>query len=489
MSICKKTIIETAELLRSREIGAVELTKEYINQIKKKNPDINAYVTVCENEAIKAAETAQKLLDSNEDISYLCGVPTALKDNICTNNIRTTCASKMLENFLPPYSATVYNKLQKSGAVLLGKLNMDEFAMGSSSEHSIFGAVHNPWNTAYVAGGSSGGSAAAVAADLCAFSLGSDTGGSIRQPASFCGVVGLKPTYGLVSRLGLIAFASSLDQIGPMTKDVADCALIMNVIAGYDPMDSTSVKVQAVDYLDGLEREVDDLKIALPREFFDSALDEDVKDIIMRALKDLESGGAILSECSLPSIKNAVPAYYIISSSEASSNLARFDGIRYGYRDENAKNISDLYRRSRSEGFGREVKRRILLGTYALSSGYQDELYKKALKVRSMISREFNNAFKKYDVIAAPTCPTVAFKLGEKLDDPLKMYLNDIYTVAVNLAGLPAISVPCGKDKNGLPVGIQLIGKPFGEKLLLNIAKMIEMKAGRLQIHEEKEDL
>lgn len=474
MSICEKTIIQTAELLRSKKIGVVELTHEYINEIKKKNPDINSYATICEKEAIKAATDAQKLLDSGDEISPLCGIPMAIKDNICTKDIKTTCASKMLENFIPPYSATVYNKLQKSGAVLLGKTNMDEFAMGSSSEHTIFGAVHNPWDTRYVAGGSSGGSAATVAANLAAFSLGSDTGGSIRQPASFCGVVGLKPTYGLVSRFGLIAFASSLDQIGPITKDITDCGLIMNTIAGHDPMDSTSIKGSDTDYLEGIELEVDRLKIAMPLEFFDSALDEHIRIVIEETLKKLESRDVVLHDCSLPTIKNTVPAYYLISSSEASSNLARYDGIRYGYRNEKADNISDLYRQSRTEGFGREVKRRILLGTYALSSGYQDQLYKKALKVRSMIFREFNEAFEKYDILAAPTCPTTAFKLGEKLNDPLKMYLNDIYTVAVNLAGLPALSVPCGKDKNGLPVGIQLIGKPFSERLLLNVGKSIE---------------
>lgn len=487
MSICKKTIMETSELLRTKKIGAVELTKEYLKNIRK-NADINAYVTVCENEAVNAAESAQKLLDSEDEVSPLCGIPMGIKDNICTKDIRTTCASKMLENFTPSYSATIYNKLQRSGAVLLGKLNMDEFAMGSSTEYTIFGSVHNPWNGEYVAGGSSGGSASAVAANLAAFALGSDTGGSIRQPASFCGVVGLKPTYGLVSRFGLIAFASSLDQIGPISKDITDCALIMNAIAGHDPKDSTSVKGHASDYLEDLDGKVDQLRIGLPMEFFDSALDGDVGAVIRNALKSLESRGATLSECSLPSIKNAVPAYYLISSSEASSNLARYDGIRFGYRNENAKNIADLYRLSRKEGFGSEVKRRILLGTYALSSGYQDELYKKALKVRSIIFQEFNSAFEKYDVIAAPTCPTTAFKLGEKLNDPLKMYLNDIYTVAVNLAGLPAISVPCGKGKNGLPVGIQLIGKPFSEKLLLNVGKRIEKEIGRLEI-EQKEGL
>lgn len=489
MNICKKTITETAELLRTKKIGAVELVNGYLNEIKTKNHHINSYITICEKEAIESAGAAQKILDSNYDVSNLCGIPMGLKDNICTKNIRTTCASKMLENFTPTYSATVYNKLQSSGAVLLGKLNMDEFAMGSSSEHSAFGAVHNPWDTRYVAGGSSGGSASSVAANLAAFSLGSDTGGSIRQPASFCGVVGLKPTYGLVSRFGLIAFASSLDQIGPISKDITDCAIIMNTITGHDPMDSTSVKGPNVDYLEGLDSKIDQLKIALPGEFFDSALDDDVEAVINETLKRLESCGAQLSYCSLPSIKNSVSAYYLISSSEASSNLARYDGIRYGYRNEKAGNISDLYRLSRSEGFGREVKRRIILGTYALSSGYQDELYKKALKVRSIIAREFNEAFEIYDVIAVPTCPTTAFKLGEKLNDPLKMYLNDIYTVAVNLAGLPALSVPCGKGKNGLPVGIQLIGKPFSEKLLLNVGKKIELEMGRLEIQEKKEDL
>lgn len=488
MSICKKTVMETAELLRAKKIGAVELTNEYLSEIKKKNSGINAYVTICDEVANKAAKAAQNLLDSKDEVSPLCGIPMGIKDNICTKDIKTTCASKMLEDFIPSYSATVCDKLQSNGAVLLGKLNMDEFAMGSSSEHTIFGAVHNPWDTGYVAGGSSGGSAAAVAANLATFSVGSDTGGSIRQPASFCGVVGLKPTYGLVSRFGLIAFASSLDQIGPISKDITDCALIMNTIIGQDSMDSTSAKGPNVDYLEGLDGKIDRLRIGLPLEFFDSALDEDVRAVIKNTLKSLESCGAILSECSLSSIKNAVPAYYLISSAEASSNLARYDGIRYGYRNNKVENISDLLRMSRAEGFGREVKRRIFLGTYALSSGYQDELYKKALKVRSIISRDFTDAFKKYDVIAAPTCPTTAFKLGEKLNDPLKMYLNDIYTVSVNLAGLPALSVPCGKGKNGLPVGIQLIGKPFSEKLLLNVGKNIEKEIGRFVI-QDKEDL
>ncbi|HHU90870.1 MAG TPA: Asp-tRNA(Asn)/Glu-tRNA(Gln) amidotransferase subunit GatA [Clostridiaceae bacterium] len=482
MSICKKTVTETAELLRTRKISADELVKEYFDEIKKKNPDINAYVTICEDEAIKAAEAAQKIMDSNNDVPYLCGIPMTLKDNICTKNIKTTCASKMLEDFLPPYSATVYKKLLDSGTVLLGKLNMDEFAMGNSSEHSIFGAVHNPWNTAFVAGGSSGGSAASVASNLAAFALGSDTGGGIRQPASFCGVVGLKPTYGLVSRYGLIAFASSLEQIGIISKDITDCGIIMNVITGHDPMDSTSIKRPAEDYSEGLGKNIDGIKIALPKELFGSELEKEVGNVINDTLKRLESRGAVLSDCSLPTIENAIHAYYIISSSEASSNLARYDGIRYGHRNERAENISDLYRKSRTEGFGQETKRRILLGTYALSAEHQDELYKKALKVRNIITREFRNAFDEYDIIAAPVSPVTAFKLQENLNNPLKMYLKDVYTVAANLAGLPAVSIPCGKDKKGLPIGIQLIGKPFSEKLLLNVGKQIEMEAGRLEI-------
>ncbi|MGI6083875.1 MAG: Asp-tRNA(Asn)/Glu-tRNA(Gln) amidotransferase subunit GatA [Acetivibrionales bacterium] len=489
MNVCTKTIMETAQLLRTRKIGAVELVYEYLNKIKAKNPDINAYVTICGNEAVKTAEEAQKLLNKKEDISYLCGIPMGIKDNICTKDIRTTCASKMLENYVPPYSASVYKKLRENGAVLLGKLNMDEFAMGSSSEYTAFGPVHNPWNTGHVAGGSSGGSAAAVAANLAAFALGSDTGGSIRQPASFCGVVGLKPTYGLVSRFGLVAFASSLEQIGPISKDITDCALIMNIITGHDPLDSTSVKRSSEDYLEGLESRVDGLKIALPDEFFDSGLSEDIVACISDTLKRLESDGAVLHDCSLPSIRNAIPAYYLISSSEAGSNLARYDGIRYGCRNEKAEDVSELYRLSRAEGFGREVKRRILLGTYALSSGYQDDLYGKALKVRTLIAREFNEIFGEYDVIAAPTYPTTAFKLGEKTKNPLTMYLSDIYTVGVNLAGIPALSVPCGKDSNGLPVGIQLIGKPFSEKLLLKVGRHIEKEMGRLEIQTDKEDI
>lgn len=487
MSICRKTIKETADLLKKKDIGAVELTREYLKKISDKNKEINCYVSVCEETAIESAVRAQKLLDSGDSVSQLCGIPMGIKDNICTKDIRTTCASKMLESFIPPYSSTVYDRLVNQGAVMLGKLNMDEFAMGSSSENSIFGEVHNPWDTGCVAGGSSGGSAAAVAADLAGFTLGSDTGGSVRQPASFCGVVGLKPTYGMVSRYGLVAFASSLDQIGPITKDVTDCAWVMNAIAGHDPMDSTSVDRAAENYYEGIDKGVKGLKIGVPKEFFDSSLDGDIQNAIFRIVGQLEKMGALHKETALPSIVNSVPAYYLISSSEASANLARYDGIRYGYRNDKAKDINELYCLSRGEGFGREVKRRILLGTYALSSGYHDELYNKALKVRRMIADDFNRAFEQFDVLAAPVYPTTAFKIGEKLSDPLKLYLSDIYTVGVNLAGLPGLVVPCGLDRNGLPIGIQLIGKPFSEKLLLRIGYSIEEAVGRFSICEQKE--
>lgn len=479
MNICRKTIQETVLLLRSRKIGAAELAREYLKEIEKKNQSVNANVTVCHEEAVNAAEKAQKLLDSGVDVPLLCGIPMGLKDNICTKDIKTTCASKMLENYIPPYSATVYERLEKAGAVLLGKLNMDEFAMGGSSEHTVFGPVRNPWNTEYVAGGSSGGSAACVAANMAAFSLGSDTGGSVRQPASFCGVVGLKPTYGRVSRYGLIAFASSLDQIGPLTKSIYDCVIVMNAISGYDSRDSTSVDIPCDNYLQDIDAGIENLKIGLPSEFFNTAMDDDVKDKVLSALKRLESRGAILKEVSLSYVLDSVPAYYLISSSEASSNLARYDGIRYGYRNEKAENISQLYRLSRGGGFGREVKRRILTGTYALSSGYHDELYIKALKVRRLIADDFNRAFDNFDLIAAPVYPATAFKIGERTGDPLKMYLGDIFTVSANLAGIPALSVPCGLYRNGLPIGIQLMGKPFSEKLLLRAGLTVEQETGR----------
>lgn len=487
MSICNKTIKETSQLLKTKKIGSVELTHEYLRRINQKNSEINAYLTLCEDYALKAAQNAQKLLDSGEETSILCGIPMGVKDNICTKDIKTTCASKMLENFRPPYSATVFEIMEKQGTVLLGKLNMDEFSMGSSSEHSYFGTVRNPWNTAYLAGGSSGGSAASVSGNLAVFSLGSDTGGGIRQPASLSGAVGLKPTYGRISRHGLIAFASSMDQIGPITKDITDCAIIMNAITGNDPLDSTSIKPASENYLDDINIGVNGLKIGIPKEFFDSSLDAEIGAAISSALNRLQIKKATLVDTSLPSIKNSISAYYIISSSEASSNLARYDGIRFGYRNEKARNISELYELSRGGGFGREVKRRILLGTYALSSDKHDELYNKALKVRSMITADFNNSFEQCDIIAAPVYPTTAFKMGEKLDNPLKMYLGDIYTVGVNLAGLPALSVPCGVGKNDMPIGLQLIGRSCSEKLLLRVGYALENEMGRLSIHQRED--
>lgn len=481
MSAWDLTIKDTCDLLRRREASARELAEMALERIRRENGRINAFVTVCEDEALRQADAADEILGSSEKAPPLCGVPMGVKDNLCTKGVRTTCASKMLERFTPPYDATAVERLLKKGAVLLGKLNMDEFAMGSSSEHSIFGCVRNPWDPERVAGGSSGGSAAAVAAGLCSFALGSDTGGSIRQPASFCGVVGLKPTYGLVPRYGLVAFASSLDQIGPITRDVTDCALVLNAIAGHDPMDATSAAKDEEDYAEGLDQGVSGLRIGLPTEYFGSGLEEDVKNTVLKAVAMLENAGAVSGEVSLPSTEHAVPAYYLISSAEASANLARYDGIRYGYRHANARDLDELYRLSRGEGFGKEVKRRILLGTHALSAGYQDKLYNKALKVRRMIARDFEKAFESCDVIAAPVYPTTAFRLGEKVKDPLKMYLGDIYTVGVNLAGLPALVVPCGLDRKGLPVGIQLIGKPFSEKLLLKAGYAIEQRVGRLK--------
>lgn len=487
MSICKMTIKETSELLRTRKIGTVELTRHYLDSIQKGSQANNCYVTVCKEKAIEAAESAQKLIDSEEEISPLCGMPAAIKDNICTKGIRTTCGSKMLENYVPPYSSTVINRLYQAGAVILGKLNMDEFSMGDSKEESIFGSVHNPWNKDFVAGGISEGSAAAVSANLASFALGSDTGGELRQAASFCGVVGLKPTYGLVSRYGLVASASSLDQIGPVTKDVTDCALVMNSICGHDPMDSTSVD-KSENYLKDIDKGVKGLRIGVPQEFFDTGLEPDVKACIHRALEKLEQEGAISENISISSIKYTVPAHYIISSAEASSNLARYDGIRFGYRNLEARNLSELYRLSRKEGFGREVKRRMLFGTYALSSDNREKFYNKALKIRRMIFNDFNKAFENLDVLVTPVCPTTALKLdelGEKMNDSLnKIYLNDIYTAGANLAGLPALVLPCGLDRNGLPVGIQLIGRAFSEKLLLRVGYAIENIVGRLSPKE-----
>lgn len=478
MELTQLSIRDTANKLREREFSVTELVTAYLNRIQKLDDKIGAYITICSDAAILRAEALQQQIDAEEASPVLAGIPMALKDNMATRGILTSCGSKMLSNFIPPYDATVVRKLQENGTVLLGKLNMDEFAMGSSNENSWYKPVRNPWDPERVPGGSSGGAAAAVAAGMASFALGSDTGGSIRQPSSFCGVVGLKPTYGSVSRFGLVAFASSLDQIGPITRNVEDCALVMNAIAGHDPMDSTSADVNYPDYTAFLHKDIRGLKIGIPKEYIQEGLQADVKEKILAAAKAFENLGAVVTEVSLPLTEYAIPAYYLISSAEASSNLARYDGIKYGYRASKYDDLIDLYRQTRSEGFGTEVKRRIMLGTYALSSGYYDAYYKKALKVRRLIYQDFQKAFSQADVLLGPTAPATAFKIGEKTDNPLEMYLGDIYTVSVNIAGLCALSVPCGADGKGLPVGMQLIGRPFEEGTLLQAAHAYEKSSG-----------
>lgn len=470
------TIHEYAELLKQRKLSSVELTKQYLARIEKADAQIGSYITVCPDEALAAADKADERIARGE-ATLLTGIPVGIKDNICTEGITTTCASKMLYNFVPPYDATVTKRLKNEGAVILGKLNMDEFAMGSSTESSYFQKTKNPYDLTRVPGGSSGGSAASVSADLAPYALGSDTGGSIRQPAAFCGNVGLKPTYGLVSRFGLIAFASSLDQIGSFTKDVTDCAIVLNAIAGYDKMDSTSVDADKTDYTKALGLPLKGMKIGVPKQYLESGIQTEIKEAVENAIKVYEMLGAECKECSLPLSKFALPAYYLISSAEASSNLARFDGIKYGYRAEEYHGLTDLYEKTRSEGFGEEVKRRIMLGTYALSSGYYDAYYKKAQQVRGLIKRDFAACLEKYDVLLTPTTPTTAYKFGEK-SDPVAMYMGDICTVAVNIAGLPAISIPAGLDKKGMPIGIQLIANSFEERKLLTAAFAYECETG-----------
>ena len=470
------TIHEYAELLKQKKLSSVELTKQYLARIEKADAQIGSYITVCPDDALAAAGKADERIARGE-ATLLTGIPVGIKDNICTEGITTTCASKMLYNFVPPYDATVTKRLKNEGAVILGKLNMDEFAMGSSTESSYFKKTKNPYDLTRVPGGSSGGSAASVSADLAPYALGSDTGGSIRQPAAFCGNVGLKPTYGLVSRFGLIAFASSLDQIGSFTKDVTDCAIVLNAIAGYDKMDSTSVDADKTDYTKALGLPLKGMKIGVPKQYLESGIQTEIKEAVENAIKVYEMLGAECEECSLPLSKFALPAYYLISSAEASSNLARFDGIKYGYRAEEYHGLADLYERTRSEGFGEEVKRRIMLGTYALSSGYYDAYYKKAQQVRGLIKRDFAACFEKYDVLLTPTTPTTAYKFGEK-SDPVAMYMGDICTVAVNIAGLPAISIPAGLDKKGMPIGIQLIANSFDERKLLTAAFAYERETG-----------
>ncbi|MGC7870584.1 Asp-tRNA(Asn)/Glu-tRNA(Gln) amidotransferase subunit GatA [Desulfosporosinus sp. SYSU MS00001] len=469
--IVEKSISELHELLIHKEVSAAELTNAYLERVRDLDKDLQAYLTVLEKDAQTQASEIDQKIARGEELGALEGIPMAMKDNMCTEGVRTTCASQMLREFYPPYDATVTTRLKDAGSILLGKLNMDEFAMGSSTENSAYMKTRNPWNLDCVPGGSSGGAAVSVAADLAAFSLGSDTGGSIRQPAAFCGVVGLKPTYGAVSRFGLIAYASSLDQIGPLTKTVRDNALVMNTIAGYDAMDSTSVRYDKPDYTKFLIDDIKGLKIGLPREYFGEGIDPEVAKEIQKCVETLRGLGAEVGECSLPHTEYAIPAYYLIATAEASSNLARYDGVRYGYRAE-AGDVLGMFRKTRADGFGQEVKRRIMLGTYALSSGYYDAYYLKAQKVRTLIKQDFDQAFEKFDVLLGPTAPTPAFKFGEK-SNPLTMYLSDITTVPINLAGIPAISIPAG-FVNGLPIGMQLMGKAFNEGTLYRVAYTFE---------------
>ncbi|MCS7280709.1 MAG: Asp-tRNA(Asn)/Glu-tRNA(Gln) amidotransferase subunit GatA [Desulfobacterota bacterium] len=466
------TIKEIRERLKKKEFTSSELTRFFLERIAKYDGEIGSYIEITEGTAIAMAEEADRRIKKGEDGKIL-GIPLAVKDIICTKGIETTCASKILKGFIPPYDATVIKRLKEEGCVLLGKLNMDEFAMGSSTENSAFQITRNPWKKDRTPGGSSGGSSAAVATGLCVASLGTDTGGSIRQPASFCGIFGLKPTYGAVSRYGLIAFASSLDQIGPMARNVTDLAILLEIIAGYDPYDSTSLPFSPPDYFSFLGQDIKGLRIGIPKEYFTEGIDRDVKEATTNAIKLLYDLGAKVDEISLPHTKYALATYYIICTAEASSNLARYDGVKYGLRIE-GKDIVEMYKKTRLKGFGKEVKRRIILGTYVLSTGYYDAYYKKASKVRTLIRRDFQDAFRVCDVIVTPTSPTTAFKLGEKIHDPLKMYLSDIFTIPANLAGLPAMSLPCGFDSENLPIGLQLIGRPLEEETLLKVAYVLE---------------
>ena len=499
-NITNLTVHELVEKLKENELTSEEITKAYIDRINDKEKDVGAFVTLTtddaekkaaeidkkrsanaqmHNEDTKANEETQASSEnavSNDELSQFAGIPIGIKDNLCTKGVKTTCSSKMLENFVSPYDATVVEKLNKEGIISLGKLNMDEFAMGSSTENSAIKITHNPWDLSRVPGGSSGGSAAAVAGDLVPWALGSDTGGSIREPAAFCGVVGLKPTYGLVSRYGLVAFASSLDQVGPITKDVKDNAMLLNIIAGHDEKDSTSYDIEKKDYTKNLEKDIKGMKIGVPKEFFGEGINIEVKEQLNKAIETYKKLGAIVEETSLDVAQASLAAYYIIACAEASSNLGRFDGIRYGYRAKDYTTLKELYVNSRTEGFGDEVKRRIILGTYVLSSGYYDAYYKKAQKVRTYVKNEFDKAFQKYDVLLTPVSPNTAFKIGEKCNNPMEMYLADICTVSINIAGVPAISLPCGVDKEGMPVGMQLIGNRFEEEKILNVAYKFEQE-------------
>lgn len=471
MELNTMNIAELRGLLDKKEISVKDVVESVFDRVDAVEGRVKAFVTLTRDRAIEMAANAQNKISSEG--SALTGIPVAIKDNMCTKGIRTTCSSKILSNFMPPYESTVTTKLSEQGYVLMGKTNLDEFAMGSSTENSGFHTTKNPWNLERIPGGSSGGSAAAVAADECIAALGSDTGGSIRQPAALCGVVGLKPTYGRVSRYGLVAFASSLDQIGPITKNVMDSAIIMNVISGHDPLDSTSAQIDVPDFTKALGRDIKGVRVGIPKEYFVEGMDRDVAASVRNAIKQLESRGAIPVEVTLPHTGYAVAAYYILATSEASSNLARYDGVKYGFRA-SGKDLLETYMNTRAQGFGAEVKRRIMLGTYALSSGYYDAYYKKAQQVRTLIKRDFDEAFKMVDVIVTPTSPSAAFKIGEKTDDPLQMYLSDIFTISVNLAGVPGISIPCGFTSNNLPIGMQIIGKHFDEETVLKVAYAYE---------------
>lgn len=474
MSLMSLTAVELGRKIKEKEVTVEEVVTAALDAIEKREAQVHSFVTVDREGALKRAKEVQAKIDAGELTGPLAGVPVAIKDNMCTKGLLTTCSSKILYNFVPTYTAEAVLNLEKAGAVILGKTNMDEFAMGSTTETSAYGVTKNPWNTGHVPGGSSGGSCAAVAAEECSYALGSDTGGSIRQPSSFCGVTGIKPTYGTVSRYGLIAYGSSLDQIGPIAKDVTDCATILEAIASHDVKDSTSVQREDYDFTSALVDDVRGMKIGIPRDYFGDGLDPEVKAAVLGAAKKLEEKGAIVEEFDLSLVEYAIPAYYVIACAEASSNLARFDGVKYGYRTEQYDGLHNMYKKTRSEGFGAEAKRRIMLGSFVLSSGYYDAYYLKALRTKALIKQAFDKAFEKYDVILGPAAPTTAPKLGASLSDPLKMYLGDIYTISVNLAGLPGITLPCGTDQSGLPIGLQLIGDCFAEKKIIRAAYTYE---------------
>lgn len=479
MAITDMTAVQLAAAIKAGETTAVEAAEAVLAQIEKEDKNYNCYVTVDREGALAQAKSVQEQIEAGTLTGPLAGVPVALKDNLCTEGLLTTCSSKILHNFVPTYTAEAVKNLKKAGAVVLGKTNMDEFAMGSTTETSAYGPTKNPRNPEHVPGGSSGGSAAAVAASECIYAIGSDTGGSIRQPASYCGVVGMKPTYGTVSRYGLIAYGSSLDQIGPLTKDVTDCATVLEALASHDEKDSTSIARDDTDFTSALTEDVAGLRIGVPNDYLGEGLDDEVKTAVLQATGALEKKGAVVERFDLSLVDYAIPAYYTIAAAEASSNLERFDGIKYGYRAEEYAGLHNMYKKSRSEGFGEEVKRRIMLGSFVLSSGYYDAYYLKALKVKALIKKAFDEAFAKYDIILGPVAPTTAPKLGESLTDPIQMYLGDIYTIAVNLAGLPGISVPCGQDSKGLPIGLQMIGDCFQEKKLIRAAYTYEQEVGR----------